>query len=444
MNDKQVLVVARDQFALKRLSDEAMREILPAYTRAIQNIIDGLQSLPPEGSLQREFWLRSQLNTIEMQLKQVEMSVLEVLPRKEREAFEQGLQNAEQFLKADDVAPVLPQRELVGVASDTSPAFVGPGNAAGEFMRPSITQQQVLAAAQDRGFKEFLSGPTGANKKGYSLQELVSKNTQIAVSDVEGKLRAGFLLGQTNQEIARNIGDAFGGSKNKAIAMTDAVVRTSMAEASQAAHDMFYDANKDALPDVPGGYKFEWDATNDTRLCEECAPLDGLRFKDRADAPPWPAHWNCRCKILPITSTETQLRRDGDVPKGSFLERKEVTYTNGKRDPAPAGWRPVKEGGTAYSRPKKQDGKMYWVRRVDMDKGKNLAGDMLQKMTNRDSKHAILQTWENVNAFEKLTGKGGKYYDNPQDAVRLLLAGKVSPPKGAIAPLGTRRRRQGK
>ena len=93
MNEKQVLIVAKDQFALKRLSDEAMREILPAYTQAINRIVRELENLP-EDSLTREMWLKSQLTTMERQLSQVSEQVLRVLPPAQVKAFEEGLKNA--------------------------------------------------------------------------------------------------------------------------------------------------------------------------------------------------------------------------------------------------------------------------------------------------------------------------------------------------------------
>ena len=465
MNEKQVLITARDQFALKNLSDEAMREILPVYKEAVKNILLELNNLPPDGSIQREFWLRQQLNTIEQQLKRVGLKVKEVLPQKQLEAWDKAMENAEAFLRADGIKPPVPQAELAGtktsgqivsqtgnlpsLATETNSIFVNPSNPIGEFLRPSITRQQVLAAAQDRGFKEFLSGPTGANKKGFTLDQLLEINTKRQVDKVSGILREGFLLSRSNEEIARRVGDAFGGkTKGQAIAMTNSLVRTGMAEASRAAHDAFYKANEDLLPKVPGGYRWEWDASNDTRLCELCAPLDGLRFKEREDAPPWPAHWGCRCKILPITATQAALRERGDVPQGSFLEQREVKKINGKNEPPPAGWNGrrvngVKVNENAYARPQKINGKMYWVRRVDMAKGKTLAGDMLVKM-NQDSKHAVLGNWKLVERFDVLTKPGGRYVNNPQGAVRLLLSGSAAPPAGAAGPMkaaGRQRRR---
>ena len=185
MNESQRLVVVRDQFSLKRLSDDALRQIAPAYQQAMDNVVRELKHLPPQGSLQREFWLRSQLNTVEQQFKAVEGRIRQVLPEHQLKAWDEGLKNADAFLRAGGVKPAVQQTELVGttaggqtvtqtgnlpgLATDTNPAFVSPSNTAGEFIQPSITRQQVLSAAQDRGFSEFLEGKTGANKRNLSL-----------------------------------------------------------------------------------------------------------------------------------------------------------------------------------------------------------------------------------------------------------------------------------
>jgi hypothetical protein len=205
--------------------------------------------------------------------------------------------------------------------------------------------------------------------------------------------------------------------------MTEAVVRTSMAEASQSAHDAFYEANADLLPGTKSGYRWWWDASNDTRLCQICAPLDGVKFKER-DRPPhaWPAHFSCRCKILPWTATMELLEEEDGPASGSFLEATPVEYdSRGRRKEPPAGY----TGDNAYKRPMKVDGQMQWVRRRDLGKGQTTAGDMLQN-ANEHSKKLVLG--KHTDAFNKLTGPGGRYEKNPQGAVRELL-GKGLPPE---------------
>jgi hypothetical protein len=204
-----------------------------------------------------------------------------------------------------------------------------------------------------------------------------------------------------------------------------------MAEASQSAHDAFYEANADLLPKTKSGYRWWWDASNDTRLCPVCAPLDGIKFKERNEPPhSWPAHFSCRCKILPWTATQELMEEEDGPASGSFLEATPVQYDRrGKRKPPPPGY----TGDNAYKRPMKIDGKQQWVRRRDLGPGQTTAGDMLQN-ANEHSKKLVLG--KHTEAFNKLTGKGGKYEKNPQGAVRELLGNGLPP--GSTAPRPTR------
>lgn len=420
MNDAQRLVVARDQFALKRQSDEALRLILPSYEQARDNILRQLQNLPP-GAVERELWLRQQLVNIEGQFRAVGNRIYDVLPAEQVKAWEEALDNAAEFLNAGGVEPV---GQAVTFAGETTTGqavsqSVNLPTLSTDYIRPSITPQQIVAAARREGFATL--SPGGATR---SLEDVLPGLLRSEVQNVERKLRTGFLMGQSTDEIIRNLSsDRLGRSH------VEAVVRTSMAEASQAAHDAFFEANEDLLPKTESGYRWEWDASLDTRLCNVCAPLDGSRYKTRGEVPPHPAHFKCRCAVLPITATAEMLREEGEELGSSFLERSPVKYgEDGKRLPPPAGYESVKNGGTAYARPQKINGEMYWVRRRDLPKGQTLAGDMLKRM-NDENKLGILGTKKRVaewNAKIKLD----KYKNDPQQLVRDMLR----PDGGAGAP----------
>ena len=199
--------------------------------------------------------------------------------------------------------------------------------------------------------------------------------------------------------------------------MTEALVRTSMAEASQSAHDAFYEANEDLLLPTKSGYRWWWDASNDTKLCPVCAPLDGIKFKER-DEPPhaWPAHFSCRCKILPWTATMELMEEEDGPAKGSFLEATPVEKdSKGKRKPPPPGY----TGDNAYKRPMKIDGKQQWVRRRDLGPGQTTAGHMLQN-ANENSKKLVLGSQKMVDEWNKRI-KLKKYANDPQQLVVDLL-----------------------
>jgi hypothetical protein len=419
--DAQKLVVVRDQFALKGLSDDALKQILPAYREALERLQFLLRTMP-EGNIQRELWLKTQLATIEAQFRPVADRIYQVLPEAQARAFEEGLTNARKYLEAGGIQP-----EPAAATTTLSSTTIGgqqvsvTGNLPGfnltsavdkGFISPSITRQQIVAAARETGFSVL---SPGGSKVG--LADLLPKYTAALGKQVQDKLRAGFLLGLTNEEVERQIISVAGelGPGRKGRAMTEAVVRTSMAEASQSAHDAFYEANADLLIPTKSGYRWWWDASNDTRLCPLCAPLDGLKYKERSDVPAKP-HLRCRCAILPITATMELLEKEEGEAKGSFLEASPVQYdSKGRRLPPPAGY----TGDNAYKRPMKIDGKQQWVRRRDLGPGETTAGHMLQN-ANENSKRLILGSQKMVDEWNKRI-KLKKYATDPQQLVIDLL-----------------------
>ena len=418
--DAQKLVVVRDQFALKGLSDDALKQILPAYKEAIERLQYLLRTMPPNGSIERELWLRTQLATIEAQFRPVADRIYQVLPEAQARAFEEGLTNARKYLEAGGIRP-----EPAAATTTLSSTTIGgqqvsvtgnlPGlnvtSAVGKgFISPSITRQQIVAAARETGFSVL---SPGGSKVGVA--DLLPKWMAAESNQVIKHLRAGFLLGSTNEEIMREIGPL--GPGRMGWSMTEAVVRTSMAEASQSAHDAFYEANEDLLLPTKSGYRWWWDASNDTRLCPVCAPLDGIKFKER-DQPPhaWPAHFSCRCKILPWTATMELMEEENGPAKGSFLEATPVEKdSKGKRKPPPPGY----TGDNAYKRPMKIDGKQQWVRRRDLGPGQTTAGHMLQN-ANENSKKLVLGSQKMVDQWNKRI-KLKKYANDPQQLVVDLL-----------------------
>ena len=421
--DAQKLVVVRDQFALKGLSDDALKQILPAYKEAIGRLEFLLRTMP-EGSVERQLWLKTQLATIEAQFRPVADRIYQVLPEAQARAFEEGLTNARKYLEAGGIQP-----EPAAATTTLSSTTIGgqqvsmTGNLPGfnltsavdkGFISPSITRQQVVAAARETGFSVL---SPGGSKRG--LEDLLPNYTTALGKQVQDKLRAGFLLGLTNEDIEQQIISVTGkfAPGRKGQAMTEALVRTSMAEASQSAHDAFYEANADLLVPTKSGYRWWWDASNDTRLCTICAPLDGVKFKERDKPPhPWPAHFNCRCKILPVTATMELLEEEEGEARGSFLEATPVGYdSKGKRKAPPKGW----TGDNAYKRPMKIDGRQQWVRRRDLGPGETTAGHMLQN-ANENSKRLILGSQKMVDEWNKRI-KLKKYATDPQQLVIDLL-----------------------
>ena len=173
---------------------------------------------------------------------------------------------------------------------------------------------------------------------------------KFAADSIDRNVRAGFLAQVSTEEVARNL--IFDEVRGKMRLGTGAVrlksdartiARTALMDMADRAHYAQWDAmsgrDRDySFIDNEGNVRFpnrelgiqrwRWDSSTDSRLCAECALLDGQEWKDRSDVPSKP-HPGCRCQILPVTATELELRKDGD----SLTQRETVTgveFTNQK------------------------------------------------------------------------------------------------------------------
>ena len=66
---------------------------------------------------------------------------------------------------------------------------------------------------------------------------------------------------------------------------------------------MIYDANADALE----GLEWEWTTALDSRVCPQCQPLDGERWKQGEKKPQWPLHPNCRCQAVMVDPEDDEF-----------------------------------------------------------------------------------------------------------------------------------------
>jgi len=410
----QVLVV-RDQFALRSLSNQALSRVLPTYEQAAFRILEELKTLP-DGRLERQLRLNQILTVIRAQVAAVGDRLDVVLPPAQAEAFIQGLAQADNYLQSIGATPT--------ATTFTEGAGVRLGGV-------TITQQQLVAVARDTGFRTFPGLLRKASGQPYTIGTATAAFQQGQTKLIEARIREGFLISKSTSEIVSDVRVAMATANRRQV---DALVRTSMAQASQTAHDAFNEANEDALGDKDGN-RYLWDASNDGRLCPVCAPLAGTRYKQRKQAP-WPAHWNERCRILPLTPLSDEL----DAVPQSFLEQTPVQYDEkGRRLPPPVGW----TGENAYKTPRRINGQQYWVRRREATG--STPGHMLQG-ANDQTALGVLGTRSRLARFRKMTGPGGKYAKDPQGAVvELLRPGSVKkpakppkpkPPKpGKAAPL---------
>ena len=452
---RALLVQTQNQFGLRNLSDEQLAAVAPTYRSAVENILRRLEDMP-EDALARELWLKTHLANLRAQWQPVADRLAQLLPPAQVQAFTDSFEAAANYLDAAAGTPTLeqpygPAGQGLQEATDAGSLGLDARQAA-----PSVLQRQIQMGfspaqlhqlAEGGGFSRLLGG-TGrraSNGQPYTLEQALEAGwLQGQHQVVEDHLRRGFLLGDSNSTIRAGIGPM--GPGRKGWAQTDALVRTSMMEASQAAHDAFNEANSLVIK----GYT--WDASLDGRLCPVCAPKDGVRTTTREEQGPCPAHWNCRCRVLANTMTGDALDK-GDAERlaktgkaigvgpPSYLEAVPVEYGRNAKNrrirlPPPAGYGPGVPN--AYATPMRVDGRQQWVRRVDMPKaqaqaigkrgqGRALAGDFLQH-ANANTQRAVLGSQRRVEQWQAMTGKGGQWQNDPQGALVTLLRGQGPPP----------------
>ena len=153
----------------------------------------------------------------------------------------------------------------------------------------------------------------------------------------------GFLVGETNQEIAKNL-RTVGAARARAEA--DTIARTAVMQMSADAQGQFWDANSSVI----AGWEF--DASMDFRVCPLCAPWDGRTAVQRKDLPSTPVHPNCRCTRLPLTETELLARQREGPQRRTVVDL--VPYDGKASKPAET------SNSRVYARPVTVDGKRYW------------------------------------------------------------------------------------
>ncbi|MCX5832004.1 MAG: minor capsid protein [Deltaproteobacteria bacterium] len=144
------------------------------------------------------------------------------------------------------------------------------------------------------------------------LKQSTDLQNRLSASMAEGtmKIQIGMLQGETvGQLIGRIRGTATSpGVMSLTKRQATALVRTSVMSVANATRMETFKANADVLDG------FEWIATLDKRTTLECAALDGKRFDmdmkpvgHNKAYPAIPAHWGCRCCLVPVTKSWAEL-----------------------------------------------------------------------------------------------------------------------------------------
>ena len=299
MNEKQAFQAIRNAIRLENLS----RRVAGKITRDVIDVykeIDGLLERVPSGTVERELYKRQLLRLVAPLFQGPNDKLYSVLSQALREEVIEQAAYAKTFLDTADA-----NRDLdIGLT-------VNPGTGQ-TFTQSTVTRTQLIAIADD-------SEVLGKNMvqlfgQGSEPSEFIKSNLR----HVDRVVKRGFLLGETNEDIARNMRAA------RSLTMRDsrAIARTAVMDMSQRANNRFWDANSDRIK------LWEFDATFDYRVCEQCYPYDGLRKENRDDLPSVPVHPNCRCRHLPLTATALALEKQ-DMEEGMTMKTVQVGRVEG-------------------------------------------------------------------------------------------------------------------
>lgn len=116
------------------------------------------------------------------------------------------------------------------------------------------------------------------------------------VARVSNAIRTGFVTGQTNEQIAREIAGPDGLLDKQTRRANKAMVRTATNHTSALAREATMLDNDDIV------IGYEWKSTLDDRTTAQCRSLDGqvFRFRDPGFKPKPPYHVNCRSVTVPV------------------------------------------------------------------------------------------------------------------------------------------------
>ena len=328
----------RNAIRLENLGSNVAAKVAPELVAVMKQVRELIRSFPAEALL-RDLTYRRVLLQIAPLFRGVNDRFLQALSTELRKEVIEQAKWADAFLRVADLKSDLKPGGLtiqntVG-AEVTGLSRTASGYSAtlsqvptvfqGQFaeLGSAVTRTQLMALADDT---RVLGGRlTDLFGWGDAADSPYMKSTMKRIDRV---VKAGFLAGDTNDQIAANLAIATRGQIQDA----RAIARTAVMDMSQRAHERFWDENNNwNWTDPQTGETrevnliklWEFDATFDYRVCQQCFPYDGKRAKDRSSLPSVPVHPNCRCRVLPLTATALLLEKE-DMKEGMTMSMVQV------------------------------------------------------------------------------------------------------------------------
>lgn len=298
MTEDQAFEAIKNAIRLESLGVKTARQVTPEILRIMEEVKSEILSFPgPAYGLAREIrYKQFELRLASLFTPLSQEFYLDLTSALSAEVPSQ-IRWAQEYIKTAELAPA---SQAVAMAGQTGIGVQpAPGTGpVGQTFIPQFTRAQMLAIVEEtKVLEQRLRDLFGWDDPAQSPY------TKSAIKKIDQVVKRGFLLGETNEEIASNLANAERALQSEA----KAIARTAVMDMSHRAHYREWDANSDRI------VMYEYDATFDYRVCDLCYPHDGKRAKTRAAlfkrTSEVPVHPNCRCSILPLTRTALELEK---------------------------------------------------------------------------------------------------------------------------------------
>jgi hypothetical protein len=417
VNEQQAYMAIRNAIRLENLGRAVAAKVTPELVAVMKQVRELISAFPAEDLL-RDMTYRRVLLQIAPLFRGVNDRFLQTLSAELRQEVIEQAKWAEAFLRVADLNPNLQPGGITTAPISSPPAItLGPANFE---LGSAVTRTQLMALADDT---KVLGGRL-TDLFGWG-DEADSPYMKSVMKKIDRVVKAGFLAGDTNEQIAKNLAIATKGQIQDA----RAIARTAVMDMSQRAHETFWDANNefDWVDPETGETRevrliklWEFDATFDYRVCPQCYPHNGKRVKNRSDLPSVPRHPNCRCRILPLTATDLELEKE-DMAEGMTMSTVQI----GDPKAASGVVRPYK---TKARFRKTVKGKQKTVtmpkfaQDVEVPKGQRPTMGLFLLRANQETREAVLGK-ANAKRFSEMTkgSKGSRAVLEADDALREIV-----------------------
>jgi len=297
VTEAQLRLFIRQAFAMANREAAVLKRLDPVLLRVMARVRQIVEAgLPDDGLLRGLEWKRLQPQVIE---------ALGPLNDQFRDALldELGAMAPDVQQEAAAMVKAAPAPQVGAVQAPDGLRQVAPADSVQAVLRTKVNGRrlgELFGASDDSPLSLFIR--SNQREIDRRVQTGILKGTRT--KDIADEM-AVLLVRNGREYLSLKGAGAAAAIRRDAMAIT----RTAIQDANRQVKEEVYKANADAL----SGLEWEWVAALDSRTCPTCAPIDGQRWKRKADAPTWPRHVNCRCQVVPVDPDEAASIRGGQV-----------------------------------------------------------------------------------------------------------------------------------